>query len=459
MKHSSPDELDSNHAMESSADKSLLSESQHESQADLSRLSQASTAGNVMLMMSRYWSSQQQRLEQQKNQSVESYSSDLRNSSYAILQGSRRSSVYHQPQSLPYMSASYLVDKVLDGGNVVKTPRTSELEEYARKYEAKQRLSSRRRITPPAAQQTTSWQKQKRPSLQEYRTPSSLWSSNYSEIDGRESVMTNSSSETVKYQEPVYRNQLAPPVKLNHHQLIYQNLGPVSMGGYHDLPSTSDYTSLPPEPRTSKDLKRFPLQTYNSNFQNNPTSDKKKKNSLRHQMSEKFNSHVEEHDSIQHSKSVPNLLGSNNSLDNVSGNEDNQCDNQECHQSFSYLDPEKKLRVSDNTLKLIQKQALLDYYERQSGSVKRSQVFGKSQSGKTNNSCNGDVLDSGFYSPTECKSDNIAFSVSGNPDHVGQMTNGNQDKEIEHGNAEESDNESRNEHCDKVGQLIQSAEP
>ena len=33
--------------------------------------------------------------------------------------------------------------------------------------------------------------------------------------------------------------------------------------------------------------------------------------------------------------------------------------------SYTYLDPEKKLKVTDNTLKLIQKQAVLDYYTRQ----------------------------------------------------------------------------------------------
>ena len=33
--------------------------------------------------------------------------------------------------------------------------------------------------------------------------------------------------------------------------------------------------------------------------------------------------------------------------------------------SYIYLDPDKKMKVTDNTLKLIQKQAVLDYYERQ----------------------------------------------------------------------------------------------
>ena len=39
--------------------------------------------------------------------------------------------------------------------------------------------------------------------------------------------------------------------------------------------------------------------------------------------------------------------------------------------NFSYLDPDKRLRVSDNTLKLIQKQALLDYYQRHNHNEQR----------------------------------------------------------------------------------------
>ena len=86
--------------------------------------------------------------------------------------------------------------------------------------------------------------------------------------------------------------------------------------------------------------------------------------------------------------------------------------------NFSYLDPDKRLRVSDNTLKLIQKQALLDYYQRHSQSsltinnnnkVKISPA-GSSSSGPgpdgaglagVGSSSGLSGQDSGFYSPTE----------------------------------------------------------
>ena len=72
-------------------------------------------------------------------------------------------------------------------------------------------------------------------------------------------------------------------------------------------------------------------------------------------------------DEFHLSKSVPNLLSENTA--EGPGQADRQkepeteLDSQE--PSFTYLDPEKKLKVTDNTLKLIQKQAVLDYYTRQ----------------------------------------------------------------------------------------------
>ena len=66
------------------------------------------------------------------------------------------------------------------------------------------------------------------------------------------------------------------------------------------------------------------------------------------------------------SKSVPNLLSENEAELAQCGQKEETggaLDSQE--PSFTYLDPEKKLKVTDNTLKLIQKQAVLDYYTRQ----------------------------------------------------------------------------------------------
>ena len=54
------------------------------------------------------------------------------------------------------------------------------------------------------------------------------------------------------------------------------------------------------------------------------------------------------------SKSVPNLVAEEDGGEDVSQ-----------PPSYIYLDPDKKMKVTDGTLKLIQKQAVLDYYERQ----------------------------------------------------------------------------------------------
>ena len=106
-------------------------------------------------------------------------------------------------------------------------------------------------------------------------------------------------------------------------------------------------------------------------------------------------------DSLHHSKSVPNLIA----------NGDQQPDAREtptaavtesAERSFSFLDPDKRMRVTDNTLKLIQKQALLDYYERHSSST----AVGSGSRKSTASSGSGGARpeyppDSGFYSPTE----------------------------------------------------------
>ena len=95
--------------------------------------------------------------------------------------------------------------------------------------------------------------------------------------------------------------------------------------------------------------------------------------------------------------------------------------------NFSYLDPDKRLRVSDNTLKLIQKQALLDYYQRHNHNEQRGGTGNNnnqvkiSPAGSSSGAAGltaaaalvggtgtgagsaggGSAQDSGFYSPTE----------------------------------------------------------
>ena len=158
---------------------------------------------------------------------------------------------------------------------------------------------------------------------------------------GRESVTSNSSNETLRYRDSLDDTVLQPP---------------------------SEFLN-----NNYKDLKRFPLQTYSS------------EQSLK-KLPECTN------------KSVPNLQDSGGA--NASGMESPS----ENPENYSFLDPDKRLRVSDNTLKLIQKQALLDYYERHKPSPSST-----SQSGGSNSSgCSGGSAasgqidpDSGFYSPTE----------------------------------------------------------
>ena len=167
---------------------------------------------------------------------------------------------------------------------------------------------------------------------------------------GRESVTSNSSNETLRYRDSLDDTVLQPPSEfLNNNNNVY------------------------------KDLKRFPLQTYSS------------EQSLK-KLPECTNN-----------KSVPNLQDSGGA--NASGMDENP----ENPENYSFLDPDKRLRVSDNTLKLIQKQALLDYYERHKPSPSSS-TSPQSGSGSNSSGCSGGSAsgisgqidpDSGFYSPTE----------------------------------------------------------
>ena len=298
----------------------------------------------------------------------------------------------------------------------------------------------RRRFTPPAASAGGGnfWQQQqqKRPSLQEQH--SSVWNrmqqlqqlqqQQQPQDDGRESVvtvLTNSSSETVRFHDGHQLQQ-----QLNG-SAVYQNLdlsaaaaaatavASTAVSSHHQsgLPSAAyDYASLPPEPRghqaTVLDLKKFPLQTYPSQSMSKLNGDQdgsvcQQPNStlngsvrrssrprMRHQMSEKALSNDANKSSIHHSKSVPNLK------------EEEPASPEDQQQSFSYLDPEKRLRVTDNTLKLIQKQALLDYYERHSSTssngtmLRRHSAFQRPVTA-ANWAGNKPEMDSGFYSPTE----------------------------------------------------------
>ncbi|XP_059080117.1 NHS-like protein 1 isoform X2 [Tigriopus californicus] len=376
------------------------------------------------------------------------YSDHLRSSSYVMMQQNhtnrKSGGIYHQPQSLPYMSASMLIEApakhsaspVRKHSDVFpKTPRTCELEEYARRYEASvMQKGQRRRPTPPSCSnehQLHFWQSQQQRRHSVWtRVPSD---DNYS--NGRDSVMTNSSSETIKYQDNNENNRGFHPVSNHYHSsALYQNQESLSLNysnhysNMHQLKRSNqqshyqnlinDYASLPPEPRAHRDLKKFPLQTYSSSKhlgsqeKGQDVSDSSSRPGLRHQVSERIISKSKSENKentatdLHHSKSVPNLANNilqqpqhtNGSGDHSSGDIDHDLTSDPAN--FSYLDPEKRLRVTDNTLKLIQKQALLDYYERHN-TLRRPGLASHLNGGKFPNSVND--LDSGFYSPTESK--------------------------------------------------------
>ena len=205
--------------------------------------------------------------------------------------------------SLPYISRSLSIDaytqQQLENSIVKKTNRNCELEEYAKRFEG---LSRRRGSARHA-------------------NPAKVWS-RLPEESRCESVISNSSNETLRYQETSF-----------------------------DSSTPTNVTEVIQPPSEFKDLKRFPLQTYPS------------------EQSLSSNGTI-----VRKEKSVPNL----------SDEAESEAEN------YSFLDPDKRLRVSDNTLKLIQKQALLDYYE-------RNQKVKKSSSSST---VAVEEPDSGFYSPT-----------------------------------------------------------
>ena len=196
---------------------------------------------------------------------------------------------------------------------VPNTTRNSELEEYAKRYEAiGKRRGCSTSIRHQNQQQKTIWQRHSTSS-----NPGTVLPEEHN--FGRESVTSNSSNETLRYHEDnssfdSNETLIQPPLEFE-----------------------SEY----------KDLKRFPLQTYPSN------------------------------------SSMPGV------------GPQYQDPNMTPDNSFSYLDPDKRLRVSDNTLKLIQKQALLDYYQR------HSTTNNKVNNNNHNKNSSELAADSGFYSPTE----------------------------------------------------------
>ena len=221
-----------------------------------------------------------------------------------------------------------------------------ELEEYARQYEVTGRGSRAARATPGS---------------------------------GRDSVMTITSS-VLSGQSDSSADTLRPPVSLSSSQSelantreessqqssqqsgqqMYTRMRPIFHQGYNDGRRKSDFysftssysgghqamaESLYPACSVSdriNQMERLSRQSERINNNNNDTMEP----SLKLCSDEEYNI----------SKSVPNLLSEEETSESIMETEP---------PSYTYLDPEKKLKVTDNTLKLIQKQAVLDYYTRQ----------------------------------------------------------------------------------------------
>ena len=233
--------------------------------------------------------------------------------------------------SLPYISRSLSIDAYTQQqleNQSKKSTKNCELEEYAKRFEG----LSRRRGSARHANPAKVWQRQ---------SSHQSFLNSETESSRCESVISNSSNETLRYQETSFD-------------------------------SSTPTNELIQPPSEFKDLKRFPLQTYPSqqSLSSNGTVVQRKE------------------------KSVPNLMDPEVTS--------------EVDENYSFLDPDKRLRVSDNTLKLIQKQALLDYYER-------------NHKVKSNSKQPAEEPDSGFYSPTGPPKEDHSAVINGG-DHPEQSS-------------------------------------
>ena len=252
-----------------------------------------------------------------------------------IYSGNNQSNSHSGASSLPYISRSLSIDAYTQQQlenqqqlNSKKSTKNCELEEYAKRFEG----LSRRRGSARHANPAKVWQK------------GQSFLGSESESSRCESVISNSSNETLRYQETSFDSSTPT------NELIVQ------------------------PPSEFKDLKRFPLQTYPSqqSLSSNGTVVQRKE------------------------KSVPNLMS------------ESEVTSSEIDENYSFLDPDKRLRVSDNTLKLIQKQALLDYYER-------------NHKVKSNSKQPAEEPDSGFYSPTGPPKEDHSAVINGG-DHPEQSS-------------------------------------
>ena len=310
------------------------------------------------------------------------YSDHLRNSSYSLLQPqSLMTYQYHQPpaSSTANMSSGATSLPYISRSLSIDAYTQQQLEKRSQKcseleeYAKRYESFSKRRGNSTSNTSRMLWQRSCNPVPEE--DLSSEYRSMYPAVDyGRESVTSNSSNETLRYRDSLDEQPLVQPPS----EFLNNNY---------------------------KDLKRFPLQTYAS------------EQSLK-KLPECTN------------KSVPNLQDPTNMQDSMQAADQSM----QQDQNYSYLDPDKRLRVSDNTLKLIQKQALLDYYERHkpstcSASGAASMILERSGSASqidpADSGAGGWIdPDSGFYSPTDQRPPSAVINGEDHPDTSSTRLNG-----------------------------------
>ena len=234
-----------------------------------------------------------------------------------------------------------------------------ELEEYARQYEVTGRGSRAARATPGSGRDSVMTitssvlSGQSDSSADTLRPPVSL-SSSHSELTNTETreEPSHQSGHPNGHQSAQQNGHQSG--HQNGHQL-YTRMRPIFHQGYNDGRRKSDFysftssysggqqaESLYPACSVSDRINQMERLSRQSEKINNNNLDC----SLKMCSDEDYNI----------SKSVPNLLSEEETSESMMETES---------PSYTYLDPEKKLKVTDNTLKLIQKQAVLDYYTRQ----------------------------------------------------------------------------------------------
>ena len=218
-----------------------------------------------------------------------------------------------------------------------------ELEEYARQYEVTGRGGQRAARTTPASGRDS------------VMTITSSVLSGHSDSSGdtlRPPVSVSSSHSELTNSEP--REEAV----IQSHSQVYTRMRPIFHQGYNDGRRKSDFYSFTRPAENSERSEEEARSLYPA------CSVSDRINQMEKLSRENTNPAPPGETDYSLSKSVPNLLTGEEGNESIT-DADRSLQLSPAETSYTYLDPEKKLKVTDNTLKLIQKQAVLDYYTRQ----------------------------------------------------------------------------------------------